>query len=504
MRDFLKDKLSRLVTGIGEGTRLAPILFKKPAVALHWLQSARLAQVAIIVLALTVPTVITGAVDRMLEKRYPPRVHEELFGLMKKAYTNPRLTEKKDQARNILWGCSGSLVFLFLLLHVPAAVKSADDMARESERQADDKLGTEPSKSILLYRSALKLATDTGHIASLESKISTLDEKMVGKIPGSPKRTDGPGDMQENERTVVLSPAGKPQDPNDRASSDGLPHVGEEGRYRITGTLGKGGMGITYRASDSILERDVALKELHPDLSGDTELTSRFRQEAKVLARLTHPGIVQVYDFIEEGDRIWIVMELVRGGELEDLLKERGCLTVPETARLGVKMAEAMGYAHARGVVHRDFKPSNVMLTAGGSPKITDFGLATFSRLTRKTPVGEVAGSPHYMSPEQTEGGSADPRSDIYSMGAVLYQMITGSVPFDGDDVESVLAHHRNSDPTPLRRILTDIPRELDALILTMLTKDPDDRVQDMTVIAKVLKKYLVIPIPAESPAQPS
>jgi hypothetical protein len=486
---FLKEKLGHLVGRIREGARLAPALLKKPAVALHWLLSARMAQVTIIVLALTVPTVITGAVDILLEKIHPPRIHEELLGLMKKTYTNPRLEDSKELARNILWAGSGSLVFLLLVMHIPAAVKSADERARKRERQADTHLDAEPLRSLLLYRSALKLATDTGHIASLRNKIGSIDEKILGEAPGPPGVQDGSVKQSDRERTVVLSPP----------SSDSLHHIGAKDRYRITAMLGQGGMGITYRASDSVLERDVALKKLLPDMADEPEFASRFRQEAKVLARLTHPGIVQVYDFIEEGGQFWIVMELIRGGELADLLKERGYLTVPEAARLGVQMAEAMGYAHARGIVHRDFKPSNVMLTAGGSPKITDFGLATFARSSLKTGAGEVAGSPHYMSPEQTEGRTADSRSDVYSMGAVLYQMLTGKVPFDGNDVESVLDQHRLSDPLPPRRILTDIPDELNSLVLTMLAKNPEERMQDMTGIAKVLKKYVVVPVMPET-----
>ncbi len=485
--DFLKNKLAVFVKRMGEGVRLVPVLVKKPAVALHWLATARIAQVAIVVLALTVPTVIAGAIDSLLEKQYPPRVHEELFGLMKKTYTNPRLSDKKEQARSVLWVSSGGLVFLLLFLHIPEAVKSAEKKSRKIEAQADAHLQGEPSKSVLLYRSALKLATCNDQIASLKNKTGAIDKKVLGKEP-------------DPESTLLVSPPVKQSGQSEAGRSGGLLQSGGNSRYRVKGTLGKGTTGITYRAFDPVLERDVAIKELHRDLAGNPELTSRFRREAKVLAQLTHPGIVQVYDFVEEGGRILIVMELVRGGELTDLLRERGHITVPEAARLGVSMTEAMGYAHARGIVHRDFKPSNVMLTVGGSPKIADFGLATFAREARE---GEVAGSPYYMSPEQAEGKSADARSDVYAMGAVLYQMLTGSVPFDGDDVVSVLNQHRSRDPVPPRRILREIPEELDSLILTMLAKDPEERMRDMTGIARVLKKYVVIPVPQETSASP-
>lgn len=495
MPGFIKDNLGRLLGRISEGLRLSPVLLRKPAVIFHWLMSARAAQVALIVLVLSVPTVITGAVDAALEKMYPPRVHEEIFGLMQKTYTNPRLKDRQELARAVLWGGSGSIVFMLLLLHIPAALKNADEQARERERRADTLFPTEPAKSILLYRTALNFATDPVHINSLKEKISSFDEKIRRKPSASAAIEDSSSPGGDSDSTVVIPSPWGPDEQGERdVNTAGFHHPGPKDRYRIMGTLGQGTMGVTHRARDIVLDRDVAIKELLPDLAVDTEVNSRFRQEAKVLAQLTHPGIVQVYDFIEEDGRIWIVMELVRGGELTDLFKERGYLSVPEAARLGSQMAEAMGYAHARGVVHRDFKPSNVMLTVGGSPKITDFGLAIFARADSTTSIGEVVGSPYYMSPEQAEGKSVDSRSDVYSMGAVLYQMLTGKVPFDGDNVRSVLHQHVSSDPLPPHRIRTGIPEELGSLIMVMLAKDPDERTQDMTGIGRILNKYVLLP----------
>lgn len=491
MGGIFKRQLGNLASRLGAGTRMVPILLRKPAVALLWLRSARLAQAAFIALALTVPTVMTGAIDSFLEKRYPPLIHEEILGLVKNNYDNPRLEEKKGQARTVLWACSGGLVMMLLLLHVPVAVKRAEKKAGEYEGQADGFRETDPARSTLLYRMSLNLATDAVHIESLMDKMSAAGGTFPGKASKSPKGRRFSGCEPGSDKTVVVSQADRAEDPNGNGKA---PEGKTEGRYMIAGTLGQGAMGITHRARDKILERDVALKELHPRLAENADFVSRFRQEAKVLARLTHPGIVQVYDFIEEGGKVWIIMELVRGGELADLLGERGSLFVPETARLGLLMAEAMGYAHARGVVHRDFKPSNVMLTAGGIPKITDFGLAVIARAWTGVGAGEVAGSPYYMSPEQASGARADSRSDVYSMGAVLYQMLSGKVPFDGEGCDTVMNSHLRSDPVPLKRVLTDIPDELDSLILSMLAKDPDERVQDMTAVATVLKKFAVAP----------
>jgi eukaryotic-like serine/threonine-protein kinase len=258
----------------------------------------------------------------------------------------------------------------------------------------------------------------------------------------------------------------------------------------MRGLLGSGAMGVTHRAYDMVLDREVAIKELLPGLALDEELVNRFRNEARVLAGLSHPCIVQVYDFLEEAGHMWIVMELLRGSELADLIREKGMITVTEVTRIGLQMAEAMGYAHARGVVHRDFKPSNVMLTPGGSTKITDFGLARLTRTSVYTEEGIVLGTPYYMSPEQAEGRAADQRSDIYSMGVVLYQMLTGRVPFEGEHMASILEKHIHEEPTPPSRIASGIPQELESLLLTMLSKDPEKRLQDMKAIAEVLGKY--------------
>lgn len=466
-----------------EGFRLLPVLLTRPAVALHWLLGARAAQIALVVLALTVPTIITAAADGMLEKLYPPMVHEELFGLMKKTYSNPRLARGKVLARHTLYAGSGCLLFALLILHIPSAVKNAGERARTHEGEADSLIETEPSRSILLYRTALKLATDPEHADSLKTKIRSFDERYLGGA--------GEGKMAGRASTVILPGEERTLESQEMDEGGSFQKIGPAHRYRIQGRLGRGSTGITYRAHDSVLEREVALKELLPDLADDPELSSRFRQEARVLAQLTHPLIVQVFDFIEEDGRIWIVMELVRGGELADLLKERGHLRVPEAVRIGAQMAEAMAYAHERGVVHRDFKPSNVMLTPAGEPKIADFGLAKFTQSSQHTTAGTVVGSPYYMSPEQAEGRNTDWRTDIYSAGVVFYQMLTGTVPFDGDSVGSVLAQQVTAKPVPPTEIRDGIPGELDGLILSMLAKDPEQRTHNMGSVAEILKKFM-------------
>jgi hypothetical protein len=271
----------------------------------------------------------------------------------------------------------------------------------------------------------------------------------------------------------------------------GMPATDTQGRYEVESEIGRGGMGIVYRAHDRVLERVVALKELPPELGQDSSLATRFRQEARLLARLTHPNIVQVYDLVEDARGMWIAMELVEGGSLAELLGERGALEHDELIRLAVPMAQAMAFAHARGVIHRDFKPDNVMITTDGVPKVMDFGIAKLARQAPElTQEGSVLGSPAYMSPEQAAGRKADARSDIYSFGATLYEMATGNTPFEGD-TGSVLAQHITQPPAPPSTHVPGLNEQLDALVIEMLAKDPAERTSDMDSAAARLESML-------------
>lgn len=260
------------------------------------------------------------------------------------------------------------------------------------------------------------------------------------------------------------------------------------GRYRIEQELGRGGVGVVYRAWDTVLERPVALKELPPRLVRDPQLAERFRIEARVLARLSHPGMVQVFDLVESDAGMWIAMELVTGGSLDDVLERRGPLPLDEVLRLGADMADALAHAHAQEVVHRDFKPHNVLLTPDGRPKITDFGLAKIAREGPKlTQAGAIMGSPSYMSPEQACGGDTDHRADAYAFGITLYQMLVGRCPFDGDTA-SVLAAHITQPPPDPAELGVPIPGALGALLSALLAKRPEDRPPDLAAVASDLR----------------
>jgi eukaryotic-like serine/threonine-protein kinase len=252
------------------------------------------------------------------------------------------------------------------------------------------------------------------------------------------------------------------------------------GRYRVESTLGSGGMAVVYRAEDDILGRAVALKTLHHHYAEMPSFRRRFRQEARAMASLDHQNIVKVYDISQDGEVPFIVVECVSGRDLGDLIGGRrrsGRLDEQFVRRMARQLLHALSYAHRRGIIHRDIKPSNILLTSGGTVKVADFGIA---RIVEEDDVpmseaGEIVGSARYMSPEQLRGEDATPRSDIYSVGVLLYHCLTGRPPFSGD-VKSLARQHMHKDPTPPRRLNKRITPGMEAVIMKALSKKPRDR----------------------------
>lgn len=486
VRIYCGQKVQHFRERAGISASFVPILIRRPAVALLWLRSARAAQIVLLALLVTVPILFTPVTDRILEVIYPQVSEQKLFGLVQTTHDDPRLPNRKRMARVALWSGAGTLVFFMFFLHIPTSVERARARSREDEDRSDRLVSEQPNESYLLYQSSLKMTIDAEDIARIEGKIRSLNSSPSGAYPA---RSSLPA-VPDSEKTLADACSAVEQGINDTDIWGGTFRVGSGGRYHLNGLLGHGATGTVCRACDTVLERDVAIKALLPDLINNSKAVSRFRQEAKVVAQLTHPHIVQVYDMIESNGRIWIVMELVKGGELADLLSEKGRLSIAEVATLGVQMAEALSYAHARGVVHRDLKPSNVMLTVSGLPKIMDFGLARITQSNQKTRTGAILGTPYYMSPEQVQGKEADSRSDVYAMGVVLYQMLTGRVPCEGENIASVLHRQVNENPLPPSRISSDVPEELSHFILAMLQKDSNDRVKDMHLVAKTLGPF--------------
>jgi eukaryotic-like serine/threonine-protein kinase len=257
--------------------------------------------------------------------------------------------------------------------------------------------------------------------------------------------------------------------------------VGEliAGRYELEKLVGSGGMSNVFRAHDRLLERTVALKILHEQYTRDDDYVERFRREARAVARLAHPNIVTVIDRGEQDGRQFIVFEYVDGQNLKELTRN-GPLEVHEAIGLTLQVARALSFAHERGLVHRDVKPQNVLLNEDGQAKVTDFGIARSLDVQGVTQTGTVLGTSEYIAPEQARGQKVDPKTDIYSLGAVLYELLVGEVPFSGDNFVAVAMRHVNEPVPSVLEHRPDCPARLDLAIQRAMAKDPDDRFESM------------------------
>ena len=250
-----------------------------------------------------------------------------------------------------------------------------------------------------------------------------------------------------------------------------------DGRYVLGASLGSGGMGEVYLAHDEVLERDVALKVLRSQYAGDEEFAERFRREARSAAGLSHPHIVQVYDKGETEDGTsYIAMEYVPGGTLKEQIERRAPFGARETAAVGAQIADALEAAHERGVIHRDIKPQNVLVSASGDLKVTDFGIARAASAVTSSASNAIFGTAGYISPEQALGEPVGPQSDLYSLGVVLYEMLTGELPFTADNSIAVCMKHVTEPLRPPKQLNPDIPEEMDALVVMLLAKHPAER----------------------------
>lgn len=263
------------------------------------------------------------------------------------------------------------------------------------------------------------------------------------------------------------------------------------GRYEIVGELGRGAMGVVYKAIDPLIERTVAIKTISLDLSKD-ELAifeERFYREAKSAGKLNHPNIVTIYDVGESDNIAYIAMEFLEGQSLRELLDSGVVLPLARIGEIAVQVAEGLAYAQENDVVHRDIKPANIVITKSGVAKITDFGIAHMPSGSR-TMAGMVMGSPKYMSPEQVIGKPVDGRSDIFSLGAVLYEMLTGASPVDGDNISAIMYRILNEMPAPPHTLNSSIPEAFDWIIAKALAKHPDDRYQTAREFADDIRRH--------------
>jgi serine/threonine-protein kinase len=260
-----------------------------------------------------------------------------------------------------------------------------------------------------------------------------------------------------------------------------------EGRYRVEDVLGRGGMASVYLARDAELERPVAVKVLAEHLADQAAFRDRFLREARLAAQLSHPNIVQVFDVGEEDGTPFIVMECVEGSTLGDELRTRGPLEPNEVVDLALQICGGLEHAHAAGLVHRDIKPQNLLLRPDGTVKIADFGIARAAETTRLTQMGSVLGTAAYLAPEQALGEEVTASADIYSLGCVLYELLTGRTPHVFKTLPELVVKHREEAITPLREVRSEVPERLEAAVMHSLARNPEYRPESATVFAEEL-----------------
>jgi len=272
------------------------------------------------------------------------------------------------------------------------------------------------------------------------------------------------------------------------------PAVGEmiAGRYELEELVANGGMARVFKAKDAALERHVALKILQPRFGDDHEHVARFRREARIVAQLSHPNVVTVIDRGEADGHQYIVFEFVEGETLKDLIERKGPLPTRRALEIALEVADGLAYAHHNGLVHRDVKPQNVLLTRHGQAKVTDFGIARSLDVEHGvTQTGTVLGTSNYLSPEQASGKQVTPATDVYSLGVVLYELLAGEVPFHGNNLVAMAMQHLHDPPANLLHIRRDLPPRLVAAVERALAKDPADRFATMDAFAAELRRCL-------------
>lgn len=429
----------------------------------------------------------------------PPERPSGLLGLFSGPAKPPPHLEVLRWLDPVLWVLGWAAFCIFLERSIKPALARARARSRELESEAQAKLAKgEVVAGLTLLAQAAAVAPDEPDRERMKQTLLQVEATLGAAALRGPGGTQLAGAAAAAEATLAMPAGGRlvPAHPPAAgatavaaAAPAQQPVAGRTmagGRIVLERQLGSGAMGRVFAATDSLLGRRLAIKELVDGIVENAEARERFLREARVLARLSHPNIVQVFDLLAEGDRHYLCMELVEGPSLEAELERRGSLPVLEAAAIGQKIAEGLAYAHARGVVHRDLKPANVLLGADGAVKVVDFGVARLAD-ARMTRTGMMIGTPVYMSPEQIRGEVAGERSDLYALGVVLFELVAGRPPFDGN-IATLLTRHL-SERAPRLPVPAGDPAaaRLADLVDALLAKDPADRPESAAAVAAAL-----------------
>lgn len=434
-----------------------PQVMRKPALLKIWFLKAS-KHTLYLLASLFLLFIVASPVSQSIVDYWYPLNQNSFKNSISDLFNSPALRKKEklresryQQLLFIFWGLGFISTAIVLVLELPRAIRKGKQRAQVLLEQSENIRSKDPVLAETLATTAQNLL---------------LESEQPDHATRWTQDRDSSSISADILKTKALNQAKKT-----------VRFVGDNQRYRIEKALASGGSGIVYLAMDTVLGRQVALKELLDDQTTDQQQAERFKVEARALALLNHPHILPVYDLLEENGQFWLVMELLTGGDLSDKINQAGALDVDESVDIVKGVASGLGYAHQQGFIHRDIKPANILFSADGSYRITDFGIAKHETSTVKTQHGLVLGSPGYMSPEQAAGEDIDLRSDIYSLGITLYQMVTAQIPFQGD-TRSVMAQHISKPPGPPSLIKSTVNSEVEAVILKMIEKKPDDRYQ--------------------------
>ncbi len=409
-----------------------------------------------------------------LKHKYPPVKKEKRFlGLIETEHHSKKWLVEYDKWSFYLYLLTIGLAVPWALLLLKSTLSEADGLVKESFEKAERaEKQRDLSSAIYNLKTALSFVTDPQISSDIENKIDKL-KSTLGSIINPTMTIVSETPENAGETTVVKQPS----------IEAGI----ILNRYKKIRELGRGGMGVVWLAEDKVLERQVAVKELPIQFSNDTEFKNRFLREAKLLAKLTHPNIVQIYDIIEDTKGLYYTMEFVDGDSLDKASKNskmqlKSILDYAEQILMGIE------YAHGMKIIHRDLKPMNILLRPDGILKIADFGLAKILGSASFTMAGTIMGSPRYMSPEQAMGEDVDERSDIYSFSMIIYELVTGKPAFTGSTSEVMAKQIRMFPPVP--STVAKIPAWLDGFIMKGIEKDKVKRYQTAAAMLEVLNAH--------------